>query len=254
MTDQEIINKAFTITSDNRVVVKAPFVRVYIPEDFFNRKISEMIGSDISTIGIFYIDVYGIGDKGFDIDNLPKPKRILFKMPMQMTLCPSNITEMRDDEKNLVSILEFLEGDTFIKSVLFVRSWKTVSKTIDLLLKGFIPKELGYDQILTFIDECCVENKTNTQIADTILEILIAELSRDPNDLIRPFRLAVRDNPKIKMTEKQFVKIDNLGRMYNTFAAISSGDPKQGITTSINRKRYKEEQKSSTIEDALSDV
>ena len=56
------------------------------------------------------------------------------------------------------------------------------------------------------------------------------------------------------MTDKQFIKVDSLGRMYNSFAAISSGDSKQGISTSIVRKRYNEPQKESTIEEALSDV
>jgi len=254
MTDQDIIKKAFAITNDNRLIVKAPFVRAYIPQEFFDRKISEMVGSEIATIGVFYIDVYGMDDKEFDIDNLKNPHRVLFRMPMQMTLCPSNVEDTRDENKELVTVLEFQEGDTFVKSLLFVRTWKTVSKVVDLLLKGFIPKELAYDQLMSFFDECCTENKTNTQIADTIMEILIGELSRDPNDLTKPFRLAIRDNPKLKMSDKQFVKVESLGRMYNTFAAISSGDPKQGITMSINRKRYDEGQKASTIEEALSDV
>ena len=50
------------------------------------------------------------------------------------------------------------------------------------------------------------------------------------------------------------IKMDTLGRMYNTFAAISTGDPKQGITMSINRQKYNEGQKESSIEEVLSDV
>lgn len=254
MDKNDIIKKTFDVTDDKRVIVKAPFIRVKIPEDFFNHKIAELVGSEVHTIGVFHIEVYGLDDKEFDIDNLKNPHIILFKMPMQMILCPSNIDEMRDEDKNLVTVLEFQERDTFIKSALFVRTWKTVSKVIDLLLKGFLPKELGYDQIMDFIDQCCIENKTNTQVANTITEILIAELCRDPNDLTKPFRIALKNNPNLKMTDKKFVKIDSLARMYNSFAAISSADPKQGITASINRTRYNEPQKASAIEEALSDV
>lgn len=254
MADEEIIKKSFEQTKDNKMIVKAPYIRVKIPEDFFNHKIAEMIGSEVSTIGVMYIEVYGLDDKNFDIDNPKNPHIILFKMPMQLILCPSEIKEARDENKKLVTILEFQEGDTFIKSVLFVRTWKTVSKVVDLLLKGFLPKELAYDQIMNFFDECCTENKTNTQVSDTIVEIMIAELSRDPNNLARPFRLALAENPKLKMTDKQFIKVDNLGRMYNNFASISGGDPKNGISMSIVRTRNNEPQKSSTIEEALSDV
>lgn len=254
MTDEEIIKKTFVHTEDNRLIVKAPFVRVKLPQDFFNHKIAEMLGSEISTIGIMYIEVYGLDDKEFDIDNLKNPHKILFKMPMQLTLCPSEIEEGRDENKNLVTILNFQEGDTFIKSTLFVRTWKTVSKVVDLMLKGFLPKELAYDKIMNFFSECCEENKTNTQVADTIVEVMIAELSRAPDNLAIPFRIALKNNPNLKMTDKQFIKVDSLGRMYNSFAAMSSGDPKQGISTSIVRKRYNEPQKESTIEEALSDV
>lgn len=254
MTDSEIINKTFEKTQDNRLKVKAPYVKVKIPEDFFNHKIAEMTGSEVTTIGVMHIEVYGLDDKDFDIDNPKNPKVILFKMPMQLTLCPSDISEERDENKKLVTVLEFQEGDTFIKSTLFIRNWKTVSKVVDLLLKGFLPKEIAYDQIMNFFDECCTENKTNTQVADTIVEVMIAELSRDPNNLSKPFRLALKDNPNLKMTDKQFIKVDSLGRMYNNFASISGGDPKNGISMSIVRTRYNEPQKSSTIEEALSDV
>ena len=76
MTDEEIIKKTFAHTEDNRLIVKAPFVRVKLPQDFFNHKIAEMLGSEISTIGIMYIEVYGLDDKEFDIDNLKNPHKI----------------------------------------------------------------------------------------------------------------------------------------------------------------------------------
>lgn len=254
MNDEEILKKSFKLTEDKRLIVKAPFVRVYMKEDFFNHKIAELIGNEITTIGIFYMDIFGLDDDDFDISEPKNGKRVLLKMPMDMILCPSNIDEMRDENKDLVKILEFQEGDTFIKTTLFLKSWKTASKLVDLMLKGFLPKELGYDEIVPFFLKCCELNDFNSQIADTILEILVAELCRDPSDLAKPFRMAIAKNPNIKMTDKQFVKIDNLGRLYNTFAAISSGDTKQGITTSINRKRYNKDQKESVIEEALSDV
>lgn len=254
MTDEEIIKKSFEITEDKRLIVKAPFVRVKIPQDFFNHKISELIADEVHTIGVFYIEVYGLDDKEFDIDNLKNPYKILFKMPMQMILCPSNIIEERDSDKNLNTILEFQQRDTFIKSILFIKTFKTVSKIIDLLLKGFLPKEIGYNELLDFIENACLENGADLAVNNTILEVLISELCRDPNDLTKPFRMALKKNPNLKMTDKVFIKIDSLARMYNSFAAISSADPKQGITASINRTRYNEPQKPSVIEEALSDV
>lgn len=254
MTQKEK-EQIFEITKDNRFVVKVPYIRVYIPSDFFEHGIAEIVGSDVNTFGIFKFDVYGLDSKKFDESNpFVNPTRMFFEMPMVVKMCPSSITQERNSDKELITVFEFVQGDAFLSSLDFIQTWKNISKLLDLLLKGFLPKEIDYDKVIPFLNECQKLNKANYAVADTIEEIMVAELYRDPNNLSRAFRFAIRDDPNIKMNQAVTAKMEALGRMYNTFAAISSGDPKQGITMSIIRERYGEPQKESSIELALRDV
>ena len=255
MTDEEWAKKTFEITKDNKLRVKVPYVRAYIPSDFFEHGIAEIVGSDVMTFGIFKYDVYGLDSKKFDEENpFKNPERFILEEPMMIKLSPSSIYQERNNDKELVTVLEFVQDDYFFATIDFVKTWKNVAKMLDLLLKGFLPKELTYDKIITFVNECCELNDTDYAVADTIEENVIAELYRNPQNHAEPFRLAIAKNPNIKMSAAVPVKLDTLGRMNNTFAAISTGDPKQGITMSINRQKYNEEQKESSIEDVLTDV
>lgn len=64
----------------------------------------------------------------------------------------------------------------------------------------------------------------------------------------------MHERPNTDIRNKQFIKVEELGRLNNTFAAISSGDPKQGITRSVTRYRKGEKQKESSIEKAITDM
>jgi hypothetical protein len=245
----------FDLRSDDALIVKVPYVKVYIPETYVDHQIAEFIGQDINTFGLFYFDTYGENEKTFDEeDPFKKPIRYFMKMPTYVRMCPSNISQDRDENKLFVNVLEFTVGDVFIQTVNVIKDWKIVNKVIELLIKGFIPHELGYDEILTLINDCCEINDMNLGVADTVLEILIAELNRDPDNLNVPFRHALRDKKGVKMRDKKNINIDRLGRLNNTFAAVGSGDPKQGITVSITRERTGQKQKESAVEEALRDM
>jgi len=84
--------------------------------------------------------------------------------------------------------LEFYEGDLFFKTVNVIREWKVVNKIITLLINGFIPQELAYDEVSKFITESCAINKMDLEVNDVVLEILVAELLRNPDDITQAFR------------------------------------------------------------------
>ncbi|MDR0675712.1 MAG: hypothetical protein LBF97_01565 [Elusimicrobiota bacterium] len=243
------------VTTDDRCLVKCPYLKVYIPDSYFLHRIAEFIGSDIETFGLFYFDAYGTDSTKYnEEDPFKHPKRYLYTLPTSIHMCPSDIYEERDEKKKLRHVLEFIQGDMFIKNINAIEDWKKVSSLLHLLISGFIPNELEYNEILSFINESLRINKTDFGVADTVLEILIAEISRDKDDPMKPFRFTIRDNPSIKMTDRKSVKIDNLGRLTNTFAGISSADPKQGVTTAITRARNNIPEKVSTMEETLADV
>jgi hypothetical protein len=129
-----------------------------------------------------------------------------------------------------------------------------VNKLLDMLLQGFIPKSVPYDQVISLFNDACTLNGMKLNVADTIMEVMIAELSRDANDIKKPFRYTLRDKPGVSMYASKRIKMLSLARLTNNFAAISSADPKQGITVSIGRERTGEPQAESAVEKAITDV
>lgn len=245
----------FMETEDCKFIVKAPLIRVELPIEFFERGISDIIGSDIETIGIFNFYTYGEGEDNYNEETERKPNKYLLKMPAIIHMCPTTITQKRNEEtQRLVNVLEFVQGDMFIKSTNITKTWKTVNKILNLLISGFIPDELGYDEILDFMLDACRINDAGLNVVDTVLELMISELNRSPYDISKPFRVLINENPKVKMTNRRSIKMDELGRLNNTFAAISSADAKQGITMSVSRTRNKEPQKESSVEKVITEV
>jgi hypothetical protein len=233
-----------------RVMVKAPYIKVYIPIDYMEHRIAEIIGQDIRTMGLFYFDVFDFDNN----DNLKLLKRYFLTIPTYITMSPSKISTERDEDKRIVNVFEFKYGDIFINSTLVKQDWKVVSNMIEILIQGFMPSSIGYDEMYSIISECTKINDIDFKISDMIMELLIAELNRDPNNIRRPFRLALKDDPNISMNLSKRIKIDVLARINNTFAAISSADPLQGVSVSINRERYNEKQIPSAIEESLKNV
>jgi hypothetical protein len=244
----------FEIVED-KVKVKLPFIHVRIPGDYLTHNIAEIDGQDLRTMGIFYFDVYGEKEKEYDEeDPFKKPNRYFLSLPTFIKMEPSRIFTERDEEKRTVHIFEFGYGDNFLSSTKIKKDWKIVSKMIEILIQGFLPQSIKYENIYKLIKECCYLNDVNLNVADTILEILISELNRDPDNIRTAFRFLINENPSIDTRIAKHVKIDTLGRISNTFAALSSADPKQGLTVSINREKNGEKQIPSTIEEALRNV
>lgn len=244
----------FDIVED-RVIVKVPYIRVRIPADYLTRGIAEVDGKDLKTVGIFYFDVYGEKSSEYDDeDPFKKPNRYFLKLPTYIKMEPSRFFQTRDEEKRTLHIFEFAYGDNFLSTIKVKQDWKVVSKMIDILIQGFLPKSVKYNDIYQMIKQCTYINNISLNVADTILEILIAELNRNPDNIRQPFRILINNKPDFDTRESKRVKIDMLGRLNNTFAALSSADPKQGVTVSINRERYDEKQVPSSIERAMRDV
>ena len=246
----------FELRKDGSFVVKVPLIRVYVPEDYLDHDMAEIIDTDINIIALFNFDVYGEDPKKYDEDNPYKhPVRYFMKIPTYMWMCPTEILKERNDEKKLITILEFYQGDTFFKTVNVIRDWKIVNKVIELLIKGFIPKELPYDEVSGFITDCCIINNMDLEVNDTVIEILVAELSRNPNNIAQAFRHMIAGaKEKVDMKDRELLAIDRLGRINNTFAAISSNDVKYGVSTSVIRTKKNKPQKESSIEKVLTQV
>jgi hypothetical protein len=251
----------FEIRGD-QFIVKAPFMTVILPEVYFDQvlggtvkgNIAELIGNKVNVLGIFYFRIYDkIPIDDDSKNNKSNYKTYFYKLPQNVVLCPSAISKSKDDAGEPLVVLEFGREDVFIDNLNILKDWRAVDRYFEMLLKGTIPRSLSYEDLPILLSNCEDMNGLDLNVAANIEEVMFAELSRDPNDIKKPFRMAIKENPTINMKSKKNINVTDLGKLTNTFAGLTGPNYKSGITAGITRQRTGEENVISPIELAIKD-
>lgn len=236
----------FGPTQDKQFLLKKPYAEVHIPEDYIEHGIATIIGEEIEMFGLFDILVWN----SEDIEK-EKPVKVAFTFPSKIRSVPSRIDRRKVGDEGEY-IFEYHQDDVFIKSTQVAQSSDVARAFIDILFKGYVPDSLSYDTIHDFWKKCNDINSVNLNVSDVVLETILSVFARDPHQLEIPFRIALNDQRKgYNGFSRRMVRVTDIPRFNSTFASLSSGDPKQGITASINRHRSGGEDNPSPIEDAI---
>lgn len=240
------IHEIFELTADKRVILKKPYAEVHIPEDYVEHGIASIIGEEVETFGLFDVYVWETEDKTKN-----NPVKVSLTFSSKIRTVPSRIDRKKVGEEGEY-ILEYVQGDLFIKSTQIAKSGDVSRAFIDILFKGYIPDSLSYDDMHDFWNQCNNINGINLNVSDVVTEMILATFARDPHHMEIPFRIALSDKRKgYNGFSRKMVRVTDIPRFNSTFASLSSGDPKQGITTSINRHRSGAGDNPSPIEDAI---
>lgn len=235
----------------HKYYLKMPHMQIYIPEEYFEKGIAIENGMYINIFGFFTISIWDTYDV---VDTEPK-YQFQYLFPSVIETSPSEMTEIRGDNGEgvleVIRVLNYTQGDLFIKSTLIEQSSSVVNKFMELLFQGFIPDIIPYNRLVDLWKECVNLNGMNLKVNQFILEIIIAELCRNPNKIPEEFRMLLNRNPKIDQRTRKIVKLVDLPALNSTFAAVVSAYSKKGITSSINREREGGINKDSPLEDAI---
>lgn len=236
------LENAFVINKLKEVIVNAPIIEVYIPEYYMEKGFAELIGETIFVFGYFKMKIWFTDNYLTDKDTM----ETYYNFSSFITMKPTDIKHVGTN-----FVLTFHKDDVFMNSTVIEKSVIYAQKFIEFIINGFIPHNIPYDEIIDRLNECLRINDQNIGVSNSLLEILIAELAREPGKLDNIFRLALKDNPRLKMSDRYMVKITDLPRYNSSFAAVSSAYAKKGITTSINRKRENKPENTSPVEEAI---
>lgn len=229
----ERLSKFFELTKDYSFIVKGKrYVEIRLPDELFNNKIAEISGDRISTFA--FLDIY-VWNTPYNEDlKLKDATKVLLRLPNVIITHPNRI---RHDSKNEEHILEYHEGDRVIVSTQIPKKSNVVIDFFNIILSGKIPSDIPYNEISNYFEECAMINGLDMKVNSLFVDLIIAVISRDPDNLSRQFREAIKDNPKISMYDRKLVNMDNIPALTSQFSAISSGNPKFGITSSIGAVR-----------------
>ena len=207
---------------DDRTLINCVYAEMIIPSLYITRGLSEVIGTENETFGGLHIYFY----ESLEGNNL-KSHKVLFKFPSVFRTRPSSIEYVKNEEtgeKDL--ILKYMKNDVFIVSHILRKDANIPKKFIDILFKGYVP--YSYDEIIQYWNKCNSLNGVNLGVSAFILELIVSELARNPENLNQPYRL-YKGNKPVK-----FINLASLPRYVSASAGLSSGDAKSGITNAVN--------------------
>ena len=165
----------------------------YVPEVFFNdntkRPIAEIIGEDVSMIGICN---WSIMDSNGKIGPI-RP----FTFPTMMLCSPYNIEKVKNlklensKEATDYRLLHFKNGDKVIKQIRvpqLVDNSEMFFKLVMITTK--FPNTIDYDKIWELFIENSKLNGFNYSLHSQLFGMMTSEVCRDPKDLSKPYRLS----------------------------------------------------------------
>jgi hypothetical protein len=239
------------IQPNKEVILTKPYCEIHIPEDYISHNIAELIGNEIDTFGLFNIYVWD----DYDIEHT-KPRTFFFKFPSRIRTAPSVIDTRRGKDGEKIRVLKYEEGDILIKSVAIQENSDVARQMLDIMFNAYLPDTIPYNNIYSFWTRVNIFNGVKPAANEAILKIIISEICRDPDDLSRPFRHYLRDKFLHggvigDMSKRKMLNIRNIPKYNSTFASVTSGNAKQGITSSIARIRSGKIDKDSPIEKAI---
>lgn len=219
---------------------------IKFPKEYYDHKIAEQIGNQISIFGLFDIYIWKTAEWFKET-----PKKYFFKFKSKILTEPSAIKEEKIDGKPYV-ILMYNEGSRFIVSTDMQKDMEVAKQFLDIMTLGYLPNVIPYEDISQFWIDVNVYNGVKmSAVSRSMHDIMVAELCRDPDDLSRPFRARIQEDPDIDRTSWKMLGTRYLPRYVSTFASLTSGNPKQNLISVIANQRRGAEQIQSPIEEAI---
>ena len=217
------------VKEDEKVVFKKAYGTIKIPESFFDKKLAVFIGDQIKTFGVFYLDVYE--DYNTD-ESSNNAERFSIQIPTSIILTPKNVREEIDNGER-VSILEFMQDDTFMMSTKVIQHVTNVEAAFNLLFNNFIPKSMNYQDICQCIEESSELNGIDLQSKAVVLELIVMQLCRDANKVSEPFRRTLALNPEHSEFLFRVIRLLDAAKYQDAFSALTSSNPMLGTINSI---------------------
>ena len=238
------VDKYF-IEEDNCYKCKWPLTIVRIKKSFIEKGLTEEILKDVHSIGVFYIYFY---DK-IDTDSKPK-KTLLLHLPMTFILCPKEKSDSTEEGEPAIE-LRFYENDIFMKARNLVQGVVNVEKGFDLLYNNFMPAYISYSNEFILLKDCKNINKIGLKMSDQMLALIVAEANRDPNNVNRAFRFALKDNPDMSEYNRKLVRLVDLARLNSIFIGLASAHASRSLTVGITKHRMGEDEQTGTVVDLI---
>ena len=184
----------FTRLDGEAVYYNGPGEFVFlVPEIYFERQHAIIVGEFVNMIGVLNYNIIKS-----PIDDITKDIKV-FKYPTVFLSKPGKIEKVKNlkfqgiKDTEDYRILHYADNgeDQIICSINTPQDVSYVEEFMQIFVKtGKVPKNIPYDTLHEYYLENMELNGGNYNISAQEFGILVSELSRDPDDLSKPYRLS----------------------------------------------------------------
>lgn len=214
------------------ILVNAPVLEVYLPEDYASTGLYSVIGTNAKWFAIANFKVFKTEAQLEHRDTVPThPLGIasyILSKPSETDI--DNVMFVKDGVERKCIILRFFVGDVFCVDRNLIKSADNVATLMNRLESGKldnIPPRIVKDIIKLAEDV----NGVNLVLPDSHIDALVAERYRDPENYSRKLRFASGESNKVVSVNPR-----EDAMMSTTFQGITFENINSAIIVACNRK------------------
>ena len=142
--------------------------------------------------------------------------------------------------------MEFSPGDIFFESTLITKEKHNVENFFNLILSGRMMKGIKYEELPRLLLDNAKMNGINYGVSACIMEVVVSELCRNPNNLEEAYRFIAgkENNPD----PYKLISIKKIAQFNSTFTSITFEDFNTALTMSVNKAREHRKETESPME------
>ena len=228
------------------IILTGDELRCYIPDTYFDKKVAEIKGDVVESIGVFPCIVYS-KDKPGKVETFNIPTKTTF---FPTAISAAEISLIPSSNPTRYKILKFFKGDIICKKYIIPNSIN-VESYFGMMTNKTVPDTTPYGKIMKIWTGNIGINNVNIGVPSVVLELVASEVYRDENNPSNKFALVIGKNPNHSDTGYSQANMREICGKNSTFAAVTFEDIDSAITTSLNMKLYNKDQKISPMEKVI---
>ena len=242
------------VSRDGDIYLNVPYAEAYIAESLFKEADSQSAiaveyGEGFKVVGSFNMRFFNSDDE----KRSSSPLRT-FNYPNMIVTYPSSsvstklsLTETQMPEA--YRVFQYYMGD-IVMSAEEVKAIGNCTKFLNMITRGKIPQTIPYEKFIGIWQNNFEINGFNPEVPSVVLQMIWAELCRDPDDITKPFRY-IYGKGGADTTNYISTNMNNVAAATSVFSALSFERIGEKVATSINMTRNKVDQRRSPVEEVL---
>ena len=247
-------------TENKQVIFTGKYMEAYLPYFYLDSKsLSTVKGNSLETIGIFTFKVFGTDDMTQVAKTRDKVQLKTFSFPGRITTTPSSQltksldllnldAESEEEDIKKFMVLQYFENDIFIESTEIIKKVQDMVDFINLINSGKLPNTIAYDKLLELEINASLITVVNLGVTASTVELMLSELSRDPKNVNKPYRLSLGKETKPDLHAYRMASIKKIAALTSTFTALTFEDFNTSMVYSVNRGLDKDSEITSPVE------